>query len=73
MYAAKVEMRLAIERRDVLKEFLRLEKEELGMVDGDDHDGDGDDADKDDRKPSTNGGDATATKTTRKGKRRRAG
>ena len=73
MYAAKVEMRLAIERRDVLKEFLRLEKEELGM-DGDDHEGDGDEEDKDDRKPSsTNGGDTTATTTNRKGKRRRAG
>lgn len=74
MYAAKVEMRLAIERRDVLKEFLRLEKEELGMEDDD-----GNDDDDEGKQPAasgeTNGGDATATTNTgaRKGKRRRAG
>ena len=68
MYAAKVEMRLAIERRDVLREFLRLEKEELGMEDDDER-----------KEPAaigeTKGGDATATNNTgaRKGKRRRAG
>lgn len=75
MYAAKVEMRLAIERRDVLKEFLRLEKEELGMEDDDD----GNDEEDEQKQPAAsgekNGGDATATTntSTRKGKRRRAG
>ena len=75
MYAAKVEMRLAIERRDVLKEFLRLEKEELGMEDDDD----GNDEEDEQKQPAAsgekNGGDATATTNTgtRKGKRRRAG
>ena len=82
MYAAKVEMRLAIERRDVLKEFLRLEKEELGMEDDDDDDNNNINEEDDDeqkqaatRSGETNGGDATATKNTgtRKGKRRRAG
>uniref|UniRef100_A0A7S4RVD7 Uncharacterized protein n=1 Tax=Ditylum brightwellii TaxID=49249 RepID=A0A7S4RVD7_9STRA len=29
MYASRVEMRLAMERRDVLREFLRLEKKEI--------------------------------------------
>ena len=72
MYAAKVEMRLAIERRDVLKEFLRLEKEELGM---EDDDGNDDDEGKQPASGETNGGDATTTTNTgaRKGKRRRAG
>jgi len=74
MYAAKVEMRLAIERKDVLKEFLRLEKEELGM-EKEEEDGN---EEEDGRKPAsgeTNGGDATATSNagSRKGKRRRAG
>jgi hypothetical protein len=73
MYAAKVEMRLAIERKDVLKEFLRLEKEELGMEEEEDGN-----EEEDGRKPAsgeTNGGDATATSNagSRKGKRRRAG
>mmetsp|Transcript_10997 Transcript_10997/g.22429 ORF Transcript_10997/g.22429 Transcript_10997/m.22429 type:complete len:193 (+) Transcript_10997:455-1033(+) len=57
MYAAKVEMRLALERRDVVKEFLRLEKEELGMTMGDDKGAD------------ENGGNDSATK----GKRKRQG
>jgi len=33
MYAARVEMRLAMERRDILNELLRLEKEEAEAVD----------------------------------------
>jgi len=75
MYAAKVEMRLAIERKNVLKEFLRLEKEELGMEEEEEEDGN---EEEDGRKPAsgeTNGGDATATSNagSRKGKRRRAG
>ena len=53
MYAAKVEMRLALERRDVVKEFLRLEKEELGMM-------------MDDKGADDNGGNDSATKGKRK-------
>ena len=63
MYAAKVEMRLALERRDVLAEFLRLEREELGLSV----------AEHEDAPDAKCGSNDSATTTNKGSKRRRQG